>query len=105
MLEDWQTALRPFPQAAIDHAVTAYLRDRKHPPRPAEIRAMCEAWVERERSKAGKPRPQRGDRSTLSADELQTLDRVLSTARRWRDEGPADLRGHGLKTLAYWGEG
>lgn len=45
----------------------------------------------------------KGERSTLSPDELRLLEeRVLPTARRWL--GIYGLAEHGAKTLAYWGE-
>lgn len=46
---------------------------------------------------------ERGERASLSRDELYALDeRVLPTARRWL--GIPGLREHAEKTLAHWGE-
>lgn len=49
-------------------------------------------------------RPPRGDRSSLTFDELELLENeILPTARRWVREIPG-LADHGKQTLAYWGE-
>lgn len=44
-----------------------------------------------------------GDKTALSLDELELLEtKILPTARRWL--GFPELRIHGERTLAYWGE-
>ena len=51
--------------------------------------------------------PKQGDRSKLSSNELHVLDlQVLPTARQWVENYPvgSSLHGHGMTTLAYWGE-
>jgi hypothetical protein len=47
--------------------------------------------------------PTRGDKRTLSHDQLALLEnKILPTARRWL--GIPGLAEHGAKTLAFWGE-
>ena len=47
--------------------------------------------------------PARGDKNTLSADELALLEtKILPTARRWLSI--YGLEHHGMQTLDYWGE-
>ena len=46
---------------------------------------------------------ERGDRSSLSADQLRLLEgKVIPAARRWLDM--PGLAEHGKKTLEFWGE-
>lgn len=46
----------------------------------------------------------RGDRSSLTVQELTTLDeKVIPTARRWLREYPP-FAGHAISTLVHWNE-
>lgn len=95
---DWLNILSPFPQKAIEHACDHYMRNvTGKRPTPAEIRNRADAWL-----KANAPKKCQGDRSTLSFDELEKLEEVLATARRWLSN--PNLKDHGRKTLEYWGE-
>ena len=101
-LTDWAETLMPFSRQGIEHACANYLRGQpRRRPTPGEIRNRAEAFDQKQRKAAGPA--SEGDRSKLSADQRTILEtEVLPTARRWLNL--PDLRKHGEKTLAYWGE-
>ncbi len=96
-IDDWVDFLCPFSRAAIEHACTSYMRDQpRQKPSPGAIRSRAQAFQ-------GNKEASTGDKSELTADQLHLLEnKILPTARRWLDI--PDLREHGEKTLAYWGE-
>lgn len=97
-MKDWLRMLAGFSQQDIEHGCAAWLRHQpRRRPTPGDIRAMAA-----EHGKAKKPEG-RGDRSTLSRDELEILEtRTIPLAREWlKIPGLAE---HGRAFLDYWGE-
>ena len=94
-LTDWVRILGGYDQRLIDAACNRYLtREPKRRPTPAAIRDMVNPHTFGAAA---------GDRSRLSADELELLEnKILPTARRWLSI--PGLAGHGKQTLALWGE-
>ena len=98
-MKDWIGALSGFSKGQISGACELYLRQEpKRRPTPADIRRFILEHRQSAQQGFGQ-----GDRSALSFDEQELLvSKVLPNARRWLSI--PDLREHGLKTLAYWGE-
>lgn len=117
-LDDWIATLEKFPQEAIEHACGVWVRNyQSKRPTPASIANLAQHWrkVERERAKAStSDGPSRGDRSELSFDEMEVLERILDRSRSWMDLrqnsfgetvfARPTLARHGAETLTYWGE-
>ena len=102
-LTDWADVLGHYSQAAIEHACGFWLRNQpRNRPTPAGISQIARDYTSNANAGTSQQRGQ-GDRSTLSPDDLQTLDeRVLPKAREWLHISA--LRDHATKTLDHWGE-
>ncbi len=114
-MDDWISVLEKYPEEIIEHACRFWVRNfQSKRPTPAAISSICQTHRDNQNRRKSSSVPARGERSHLTFDEMESLQRCLEIDRKWlstkRDRFDEvvfvypELARHAVQFMRYWGE-